>query len=639
MDQLDIRDPEALLESARLNMKSLREIVFGFGEAQTIIRSMSGTIRYWSRGAERLYGWTSNEAIGRSATQLLQTVDITPPDEVARCLRQNGAWHGELIHRHRNGAAIHVASDWILQSNDGVENVVEISNDITGRVQDDATRRLYAAIVADSEDAIIGKTLDGTITSWNSAAEVMFGWKADEIIGQSIMLIIPPGKESEEHTIVAQLRAGMRVEHFETVRRHRDGREVQISLTVSPIRSASGDIVGASKIVRDIGPQRQSALALQRAQRMESIAQLTGGVAHDFNNLLGVIIASADVLRPSVAHDPVLAGIVDDILAAAVGGGRLTKRLIGFARQRHAPLEPIDLGAYLSTYTELLRRTLGGAIVITTEFAAGLWLARADASQIGDALINLALNARDAMPETGGWLLIKVTNASMPHHRLHPGDFVVLSVTDDGAGMPPEVQARALEPFFTTKPENIGNGLGLSMVAGTMARHGGRVEIETAPGAGTTVRLFLPRASTDDITTTTSVATETEPEMVGGTETILVVDDNEQLRRTVIRTLSSLGYRTVQACNGADAILMLDQGQECDLLLTDIIMPGGLTGSQLVARARELRPGLRCLLTTGFARLSDLPADGTDVAILNKPYRRHTLASAVRAALDTPKVG
>eukprot|EP01037_Dinobryon_pediforme_P004331 gene4331-4380_t len=628
--QPDIRDPETLLEAARLNLKSLREIVFGFGEAQTMIRSMSGTIRYWSRGAERLYGWTRDEAIGRSAPDLLQTATTISPAAVAEELRSKGIWHGELVHRHRDGHDIHVASDWILQREDDSENIIEISNDISARVQDDAARQFHAAVVADSQDAIVTKSLDGTILSWNDAAEIMFGWPAKDIIGRSILSIIPADKIAEETGIVDRLRRGERVAHFETIRQRRDGRPVQVSLTISPIKQ-NNQVIGASKIIRDIGPQRIAELALQRAQRMDAIAQLTGGVAHDFNNLLSVIMASADVLRALLPDDKDMTGIVDDILAAAASGGRLTSRLTGFTRQRTADLDTVDLGDYLHTYTELLRRTLGGAIVITTEFAANLWRTRADASQIGDALINLALNARDAMPETGGWLLIKIANIHLPHHRTHPGDYVVLSVTDDGAGMSDEVKARAVEPFFTTKPAEIGHGLGLSMVNTTMTRHGGWVEIDSALGVGTTIKLYFPRA---DAAEAPALIVETKKDVPHGGETILVVDDNEQLRVTVVRTLNSLGYRTLEAGDGVAAFRMLEAGAECDLLLTDLIMPGGMTGSQLVAKAKALRPDLRCLLTTGFIRQHDLDAEGEGTPILHKPYRRHALAGTIRAVLD-----
>jgi PAS domain S-box-containing protein len=631
MGQPDIRDPEHLLEEARANLASLRGIVFGFGEAQTMIRSMSGVIRYWSHGAERLYGWSRDEAVGRSALELLGTICAVSISDITDRLHESGIWRGELIHHHRNGQPVHVTSDWVLQDEGGVENIIDISNDISDRVSADATRLLYAAVVADSQDAIITKTLDGIVTTWNRAAETMFGWNACDIIGKSINAIIPPDRLDEELSILARLHAGQRVESFETIRQRRDGRPAHVALTVSPIRDRGGQIIGASKMARDIGRQRQTDAALQRAQRMETIAQLTGGVAHDFNNLLGVIIANVDVLRPSLAHDPALLGIVDDILAAAEGGSRLTSRLVNLSQQRATRLEPIDIGAYLNTYTELLRRTLGGAIVITTEFAANLWIVRADPSQIGDAMINLALNARDAMPGTGGWLQIKIANVARPHHRAHPGDFVVLSVTDDGGGMSPDVLAHALEPFFTTKPENIGNGLGLGMVQSTMTRHDGFVEIESVEGVGTTVRLLLPREAKTDAKLPRQ---EANSELPVGTEMVLVVDDNELLRMTVVRTLKSLGYRTTEASTGVEALALLQQGLTFDLLLTDVIMPGGLGGSQLVAQAKQLRPGIKSLLTTGFARPDDIAGEFQGTPVLSKPYRRRILAEMVRAVLD-----
>jgi PAS domain S-box-containing protein len=628
----DIRDPEAVLASVNESILSLREIVFGFGEAQTMIRGLEGDILYWSRGAERLYGWSSDEAVGALSHTLLATEFPGELASIHQHLRRDGFWRGELVHHHRSGAKVHVVSHWVLQNSDR-PRVVEIHTDISARHHAETTLRHHAALVADSDDAIIGKTLDGIITSWNLAAERMFGWPARDIIGRSITTIIPADKLADEEEIITRLRRGERIAHFETIRRHRDGTPVYVSLTVSPIRDHHGTIMGASKIARDIGPRRQAELMLQRSRRMTALGELTGGVAHDFNNLLSVIVNNVELLRRMVAPSPDIDLMTKDILTAAFNGGALTRRLLTFARQQTLKLDVIDLNTYLSAYVDLLRRTLGEAIQIESHLAEGLWLVRADASQIGDTLINLALNARDAMPMTGGRIVIETGN----HERAMPetpdiiDQFVAIVVSDNGAGMAPEVVERAMEPFFTTKPMGQGNGLGLSMVHGTLSQHGGFIEISSTPGIGTTVSLFLPRILGQLEVSATTVE-QSAPTAIGG-ETVLVVDDNNQLRATVIRSLTSLGYRTVEAVDGAGCLALLEAGTSCDLLFTDVVMPGGLTGPQLVKIARRLRPELRVLLTTGFSSVIQGGQTDETFDVLQKPYRFQQLAEAVHAAL------
>ncbi len=632
----DIRDPEAVLASVSASILSLREIVFGFGEAQTMIRGLDGTILFWSRGAERLYGWSRDEAVGACAHDLLATAFPGDVGLLHTGLRRDGVWHGELVHRHRDGSRVYVASHWVLQQGDP-PRVIEINNNITERHRAEATLRYLEALVTDSEDAIIAKTLDGTITSWNRAAERMFGWSAREIIGRPITTIIPADKLSDEAAIIARLRQGQRITHFETIRQHRNGNPVHVSLTVSPIRDSRGDIVGASKIARDIGPRRQAELLLQRSQRMTALGELTGGVAHDFNNLLSVIVNNVELLRRMVAPSPDIDSMTKDILTAALNGGALTKRLLTVARQQTLTLDVIDLNAYLASYVELLRRTLGEAIEIEQRLEEGLWLVRADASQIGDALINLALNARDSMPMTGGRIVIATRNCerTAPDMPALLGPFVAISVTDNGSGMSPEVLERAMEPFFTTKPVGQGNGLGLSMVHGTVAQHGGFVEIQSTPSAGTSVTLFLPRVL--GLQETSPMADEHPVPRAGDGKTVLVVDDNGQLRATVVRSLTALGYRTVEATDGASCLALLEAGTPCDLLFSDVVMPGGLTGPQLAKIAQRIRPELRVLLTTGFSSVIQGGQIEEAFPVLHKPYRFQQLAEAVHVVLSEGK--
>jgi signal transduction histidine kinase/FixJ family two-component response regulator len=375
---------------------------------------------------------------------------------------------------------------------------------------------------------------------------------------------------------------------------------------------------------------------LRSSEKMKALGQLTGGIAHDFNNLLGVIIGSAEILTDMVKDQPEHAELARQIVNSALGGSLLTRRLLAVARSQPLRPERVDLGALLQDHVELLRRTLGEAIHIEARHAPDLWFTSADPSRIGDALLNLALNARDAMP-LGGGLMIEAANVHLDARDtgadadVAEGDYVVLSVTDTGSGMPEDVVRRAVEPFFTTKPPSAGSGLGLSMAYGFAKQSGGHLDIESVVGVGTTVRLYLPRASE------TAVAVEQAPQATnpdpGGNETILLVDDNQTLVAVARRHLLALGYRVVAASSGPAALAILEAGEPVDLLFTDIVMPEGMSGYMLAEAARRLRPDLKMLFTTGYA--AELPEHG-EQPMLHKPYDRRELARAVRTVLDGP---
>ncbi len=385
----------------------------------------------------------------------------------------------------------------------------------------------------------------------------------------------------------------------------------------------------------DVTREKRVEAELRQAQKMEAIGQLTGGIAHDFNNLLGVIIGNVEFLIDA-ARDAEQAEHAREILNSALSGADLTRRLLAFARRQ--PLQPrrIDLNAYLPNHVAILRRLLGGSIAITTELAHDLWPIRADPSQIGDALLNLAINARDAMPH-GGTIRIATANVHLRAGDLdeeaRPGDYVSLAVTDTGTGMAPEVLERAVEPFFSTKAPRAGSGLGLSMIFGFAKQSGGHLRIDSELGAGTTVRLYLPRAEGVEQRDADKAG---DAALSPGNETILLVDDNTEMRSVARRHLVSLGYRVSEADSGPTALAILRNAENFDLLLTDVVMPGGMTGYQLAGAARQLRPGLKVLFATGYFRTepSHEPAGAAAGATIRKPYRRQELAATVRAVLE-----
>ncbi len=416
--------------------------------------------------------------------------------------------------------------------------------------------------------------------------------------------------------------------------------------TILEVRTQSMQGGGAVRSFTDVTARRHAEQHLQqaqtrlgRAQQMEAIGQLTGGIAHDFNNLLAVVVGNLDMLTEETEEgsDPRL--MVTEALRAALRGSSLVNQLLAFARK--LPLKPqtVDINQLTADMVSLLSRTLGGAINVTLHKDPKLWLVMADPSQLENAILNLAINARDAMPE-GGTLELETSCVTLSAAEIvdlpdaSPGDHVVLSVTDTGTGMSLEVQARAFDPFFTTKTDGKGTGLGLSMVYGFTRQSGGHVVIDSKPGIGTTVRLYLPRGR--DAWLSDSLSAASNASLPHGHEVVLVVDDNFGVRETAARILRSLNYVVLEADSGSEALEILARTPKIDLLFTDVIMPGGIDGPMLARMATQDRPELAVLLTSGYV---DATGDALHLGLsqwdmLAKPYRRQELAIRVRDALD-----
>ena len=377
---------------------------------------------------------------------------------------------------------------------------------------------------------------------------------------------------------------------------------------------------------------------LARAQKMEAVGQLTGGLAHDFNNILGVIIGNLDMASEQLPPDSAARGACSEALDAALSAAELVKRLLAFSRRQPLRPKPTNLAEIIANVRPLLARTLGEQIKITATSGGTPWQAMADPGQIESAILNLAINARDAMP-TGGDLRIEQRNITIDHayalavDDIKVGDYVVLTVTDTGSGMPPDVVARAFDPFFTTKAPGAGSGLGLSMVFGTMRQLGGTARIYSEVGRGTTVMLYLPRAPSEEAETTAAVANAPIP---GGSECVLMVEDNAQIRAIGAGILRSLGYHVVIAESGDEAMRQVELGQQFDALFSDIVMAGRLNGIALARELRKRKPGLPVLLTSGFTSPATAHSDLTELGaeLITKPYRKAELAERLRAVLD-----
>lgn len=476
---------------------------------------------------------------------------------------------------------------------------------------------LLAAVVDSSDDAVFAKTLDGTILSWNLAAERLYGYSPAEAIGHPVAMLLPPDREDELERILGRVRAGERVDHYETSRLRRDGTHVDVSVTVSPIRDRDGRIIGASTVARDIGERKRLEQQLQQAKRAEAIGSLAAGVAHDFNNVLMVVRACSALLLKRV-HDDVQRREVVQIDEAAQRGAELARQLLAFSKQQAVRPELTDVAVVVHQTLALLERVIGEDVEIELDLEGELPSILVDRGQLGQVIVNLAVNARDAMPE-GGRLTFSTRAV---------GDGIRLCVTDTGVGMDERTRERVFDPFFTTK--DAGTGLGLASVHGIVTESGGRIRLTSEPGSGTTFELFFPFAPE-----ARPGAPPAQPETAGvaqGDETILFVEDEETVRVIVAQTLRSYGYTVVEAEDGADAIrLASEREHDIDLLLTDLTMPG-MSGRELAARLTEERPGLGIVYTSGY------PADTLDVeagpAYVQKPYDSAELAAAVRRVLD-----
>jgi two-component system, cell cycle sensor histidine kinase and response regulator CckA len=495
-----------------------------------------------------------------------------------------------------------------------------------------------AAIVDSSDDAIISKSMDGIIETWNAGAEVLYGYMAQEVIGRPMSHLLPKNLLEEEQLILSKVRRGERVQNFETVRIHKEGRPVQVSLTVSPVRDASGEIVGVSHVARNITETKQLREKLQVTQKMEALGRLAGGVAHDFNNLLTIITGYGALLQASLKEDAERREMVEEIMGAAERAADLTRQLLVFSRRQRTRLEPVNLNEVIVKNQTMLRRLIGEDVEIKTQLDPSLERVRADSGQISQILMNLAANARDAMPR-GGTISIQTGNWIIENDEYHqelgfaPGRYVRLLFSDTGHGMDARTRSRLFEPFFTTKEVGRGTGLGLATVYGIVKQSGGQISVYSEPGRGTTFAIYLPVTGLMD----QQAPEQARAEARGGRETILLVEDEPSLRNLARSILSANGYNVLVAGNAEEALSKTHAHQGLiHLILTDLVMPG-MDGQALAAEISTERPDIHIVFMSGYSdhaileRVLSMP--GT--AFLQKPFTPSALLEKVREVLDS----
>jgi PAS domain S-box-containing protein len=506
---------------------------------------------------------------------------------------------------------------------------------------EDTERRFRIMVEGVTDYAIFMLDPSGTVINWNPGAQRIKGYAPHEIIGQHFSRFYT---EKDKDVPTNALEIAARTGKYETEgwRVRKDGTQFWAGVVINAIRDSKGELIGFAKVTRDLTERKAAEERLQQSQKMEGIGQLTGGVAHDFNNLLTVIIGNLEAMQRHLQDDRLdpdrLKRSADNAMRGARRAESLTQRLLAFSRQQ--PLEPkaIDVGRLVAGMSDLLRRTLGEQIAVETVLGGGLWRAMADPNQLEVAIVNLAVNARDAMSK-GGKLTIETANVHLDDRyasaqaEVTPGQYVLVAVTDNGVGMTPEVKARAFDPFFTTKDVGHGTGLGLSQVYGFVKQSRGHVKIYSEVDEGTTVKIYLPRYS--------APLQETEEEIVRpvvrgtGRETILVVEDDDDVRSYSTDCLRDLGYSVLEASSGQNALRMLEN-HEIAVLFTDIGLPGGMNGRQLAEEARRRRPNLKVLFTTGYAR-NAIVHDGrldAGVELLTKPFSQAALSEKLRDIID-----
>ncbi|WP_426699964.1 PAS domain S-box protein [Rhodanobacter sp. Col0626] len=634
-------------ERYRLLVESLEDVAIYMVGAD-------GRIETWNRGAELLAGYSAEEAVGMALSALFpgeqQAAELTEARSAIRGGEDSRMVEGKLRCKDGSNIAVSITVQSVRDASGTLLGYAGTARDVSHRqatasaheFTEEQFRRLVQGVI---DYAIYMLDLDGHVHSWNSGAERIKGYRAEEIIGQHFSVFYTDSDRTagEPQRGLAQAREHGRFEN-QAWRVRKDGSLFWAHVVIDRVDDNDGKPIGFAKVTRDATESRQAEEALEemrralhQSQKMEAIGQLTGGVAHDFNNLLQVISGNLQLLGEDVSGNDRARNRVANAMAGVARGSKLASQLLSFGRRQ--PLAPriANPGKLIRDMDELLRHTLGEGIEIETVISGGLWNLSIDRMNLENAILNLSINARDAM-DGRGRLTIEAGNAFLDdqyariHHEVKPGQYVLIAVTDTGCGVPPDLIEKVFEPFFSTKSEGNGTGLGLSMVYGFVKQSGGHVKIYSEVGQGTTVKIYLPRS----METEEQPAAATVELMRGGTESILVVEDDEAVRDTAVSLLRNLGYSVLEAPDARSALSVVQSGVKLDLLFTDVVMPGPMRSPELAAKARERIPGLAVLFTSGYTENAIVHGGRLDegVELLSKPYTQEALARKVREVLS-----
>lgn len=607
-----------------------------------ISKTTAGTIRTWNAGAQRVYGYAAAEIIGRQMTLLLPEDRLDEEaDILQRIQRGERVEHFETVRRTKDGELIDVSLTIspIRDKNGRIVGASHIARDITQRKRIQERLTLLAAIVESSEDAILSKTLDGTILTWNAGAERIYGYSPAEVMGQSIMLLVPPDRADEETEILERIRRGEPVEHFETIRRTKKGELIEVSLTISPIRDASGRIIGASHVARDITERKRLEEQIRRTQKLESLGVLAGGVAHDFNNLLTGILGNTSLALEMLSTDNPVRGVLRDVLNASERAAHLTRQLLAYAGKGRFVIELINLSRLVREISALIQTSIPKNVQLRLELRDDIPLVQADASQLQQLVMNLVINGAEAIPPNdNGTVLVTTGIQNIDEHyllstlgtssELPAGTYISLEVHDTGSGMDDATLSRIFDPFFTTK--FTGRGLGLAAVQGIVRGHKGTMKVYSRPGKGTTFKVLLP--ATDQVIVSKPAPA---PHLLAKHELILVVDDEEIIRRAAKSMLEHYDYTVVVAENGKEGIELFQVlAEQVSAVLLDMTMPV-MSGEEAFRRMKAIKPNVKVILSSGYNEMEAIRRfTGKGIAgFIQKPYSAAALAEKVRTVL------
>ncbi len=611
-----------------LNGGVYRTIVEAANEGVWLIDT-SGRTCYANRKLAAMLGYTTAELENLTPFDLCFAEDV----ELAReRVGQNLAGNTEQFDfrfRRKDGTELlTLACTSPVRNTDGqITGALGLFSDVTDRKRAEEAAYHLAAIVESSDDAIISKTLDGTIKSWNSGAERLYGYTAEEAIGKSMRMLLPPDRPDEESDILDRLQRGETVEHFETVRKRKDGRLIDVATTISPVRDKQGRVTGASSVTRDISERNQLEIQLRETQKLESLGVLAGGVAHDFNNLLVGIMGNASLALDTVPPENPARTMIEGVVRASERAAMLTSQLLAYSGRGRFVVQPVDLSFLVREIVSLIHTSIPKGVHIEFHLAEDLPRVEADMAQLQQLVMNLVINAAEAIGDSRAGTVVIRTGVEWSEEE-SPRQLICLQVQDNGSGMDEETQRRIFDPFFTTK--FTGRGLGLAAVLGIVRGHNGTIRVESLPGRGSTFTVLFPVAGT----VTGKITPAALPEL-RGTGTILVVDDEEVVRSIARNVLQSYGYEVLLAGDGRQAIECVRQAPEIKLVLLDLTMPV-MSGEEALGHLRQLRPELPVILSSGFdeteamQRFQDKDLSG----FLQKPYTAERLATRVKAVLE-----
>jgi PAS domain S-box-containing protein len=634
---------QALLESER----RFRMLVDGVIDYAIYMLDPSGIVVNWNHGAERMKGYTAQEIVGQHFSKFYTTEDRArgEPARVLETAAREGRFESEAWRVRKDGSRFWAAIvvDAVRNADGRLEGFTKITRDIT-------ERRAAQQALRDSERQfrlLVGNVIDyglymldpnGVVTSWNAGAQRIKGYAAHEIIGQHFSRFYTE-QERAAGTPLRALHTATAEGHFEAEgwRVRKDGSLFWANVVIDPVRDEQGNLVGFAKITRDITERRNAQLALQEAQaqrahaqKIDALGHLTGGVAHDFNNLLMIVMGQAELLKRRIGGDTALSKSVAAIELAAQRGAALTRQLLTFARRQSVNPTVVRLAEHIDGFQAMLRSSIGSSVKLAMAIPADCWPVKVDTGELELALVNLILNARDAMPDGGSLVLAgeNVTLAAGDTPAGVHGEFVALSVTDTGTGIAPDLLGKVFDPFFTTKEVGRGSGLGLSQVHGFTHQSGGTVTLRSQLGRGTTVTMYLPRS----LDQATQHADASEAEDAGGGR-VLLVEDNPEVADVSRLMLEQLGYGVQLVTDGAAALAASD-AERFDLVISDIVMAGGTDGLALARALRQRRPDLPVLLVTGYSDAAARVAG--EFTVLRKPFLLAELSrAAARMIADT----